>query len=298
MAKRKGFTLIELLVVIAIIALLLSILTPALNSVKERARRVVCKSNLHQWALAVSAYVGANDNKLLETVGYENPVGEIVNRYPCEILFEQPEIGGPQDGMVYTTAFVPYLGGFNEARLSWEDVDAMSGPDAPGAENLLVRGAWTCPANKGENLEFIMPFIIARNFLRLEYSYYARVDKWAEYATNPRDLTADELSSKKLLMADQIYYYGPYLGIIQYNHGINGYSWDNGGLNDQIQLCETDGPPKITGINKLYGDGHTEWKDRQQFDIETMYITTSGPFRNNNPNPHVVGDAVDIVNFY
>jgi len=56
MSKKTGFTLIELLVVIAIIALLLSILMPALNSVKERGRRAVCMSNLRQLALANIMY--------------------------------------------------------------------------------------------------------------------------------------------------------------------------------------------------------------------------------------------------
>ena len=56
MANKKGFTLIELLVVIAIIALLLSILTPALNQVKERGKRAVCMSNIRQLALANIMY--------------------------------------------------------------------------------------------------------------------------------------------------------------------------------------------------------------------------------------------------
>jgi prepilin-type N-terminal cleavage/methylation domain-containing protein len=45
MDKDRGFTLIELLVVIAIIALLLSILLPALRAVREQGRRVVCGQN-------------------------------------------------------------------------------------------------------------------------------------------------------------------------------------------------------------------------------------------------------------
>jgi prepilin-type N-terminal cleavage/methylation domain-containing protein/prepilin-type processing-associated H-X9-DG protein len=56
--KQKGFTLIELLVVIAIIALLMSILMPALQRVKKSAKAVVCQNNLHQWATAFGMYAG------------------------------------------------------------------------------------------------------------------------------------------------------------------------------------------------------------------------------------------------
>lgn len=65
--KRKAFTLIELLVVISIIALLLSILMPALTKVKDQARVVVCKSNLRQLTLAFETYRVANDDKQLTT---------------------------------------------------------------------------------------------------------------------------------------------------------------------------------------------------------------------------------------
>lgn len=52
----KGFTLVELLVVIAIIALLMSILMPALSRIKKQAQDVMCQSNLKQWALIFSMY--------------------------------------------------------------------------------------------------------------------------------------------------------------------------------------------------------------------------------------------------
>src|SRR6266542_2784774 len=64
-----GFTLIELLVVIAIIAILASLLLPALARAKAKSTRVKCNSNLHQAAIAMQMY--ADDSQ-----GYYPVYGE------------------------------------------------------------------------------------------------------------------------------------------------------------------------------------------------------------------------------
>ncbi|MBT4273639.1 MAG: type II secretion system protein, partial [Verrucomicrobia bacterium] len=63
---QAAFTLIELLVVIAIIAILASMLLPALSKAKEQGKRAVCKSNQRQVVLTMLMYANDNEQKFPE----------------------------------------------------------------------------------------------------------------------------------------------------------------------------------------------------------------------------------------
>lgn len=102
---RRAFTLIELLVVIAIIALLLSVLTPALKKAKIYAQSVVCLSNLNSLSKCWHVYAGDYDSRIMGGYTQGKIEGDWVNvptgTSPDKV---EREVEGLRDGLMWDYA--------------------------------------------------------------------------------------------------------------------------------------------------------------------------------------------------
>ncbi len=86
MSPKAGFTLVELLVVVAIIALLVSILLPALGQARKQAYGIVCSSSLRQLVLGWMLYAEDNDGRFVSASGYQTTIGD-----PMDPRYSSPQ---------------------------------------------------------------------------------------------------------------------------------------------------------------------------------------------------------------
>ncbi|MHC4190821.1 MAG: type II secretion system protein [Planctomycetota bacterium] len=236
MVQRNGFTLIELLVVIAIIAVLMAILMPALNIVREQARGVACMSNQKTMGLAYVMYADDNESKMCGGMARYAPTNGIppwvmppldyqgdgsYNQMPSGSVTLEQRHNGLREGVLF-----PYI----------KEIGAYH---CPGDDRMRQGTSY------GRASEYLM------------YRSYSLSDYLQ--ATGPRDpkkLTAFTSPANKLLFVEEIY------DGRNGNHNVNGWSYSPGtnSLHDPLGVFHSN------SCTFSFMDGHADtkkWTDKR-----------------------------------
>jgi prepilin-type N-terminal cleavage/methylation domain-containing protein len=296
--RNRGFTLIELLVVIAIIAILIGLLLPAVQKVREAAARMRCTNNLKQMGIAVQNCSQVYEGKIPPAIGtFPTPNlgrcgGNQASAWGGHLYFLLPYI--EQDNLFKSTQC---------ANSSGYDVEQGVRPAAAGGVMQDVIKTYLCPSDPTQNNGFsgwaaVGSYVYNGQLMQADWVGYSRFPSSITDGTSNTIFYTDTYAGGTYNQSDQslwwwdyntfqtptssngdcgsLNYYGPaYTPLIQPTPNFcktNTISWGWGGK-ASVCMCRAVSP-HTGGINAGLGDGSVRFVSGAISQNTWFYATT------------------------
>lgn len=246
-SRLHAFTLIELLVVISVIALLISILLPALGKARESARRAICLNNMRQQYVGIAAYAGDYKNHMPNS-----------SKYPWTT--SRMSIGD-----VYNASFVNYANNYLNVRTK----------DIGGGGNqgrISLRGdALTCPSNN---------LMLMQNYSSGDYLSHTLYTFMIGGNFHSSVVSAGTQDSYTFALLDRFAEKGPYGMKVISHDPVALIPGTNAGQKIVWQARNNHtARGKVMGGNVLRGEGSAVWEDADVFDTAFTGEGTAFPMK-------------------